>query len=228
MHMLGFASTSASSAPPRNIYLDFGANWGDTLDAYQRLANPRDIAPNAEWEIFAFEASPYVQPFLDDEVRWRNGDSSTRPIPCVPPLGSSEDLAYLIPDVFDEKNITCHRRYFPKATSCVRKVFLAAYNALTPNLTLLSEPLVEARRAEASPAQASRRRRIGAPRFTLVPAAVGVRNGQLPADSISTFMVNPKSRLHETSLKNLTIQVVDVAQWLRANFREVDYVVAKV
>ena len=56
------------SQVPRRIYLDLGANWGDTLTSYRTLASHEHRAAN-NWEIYSFEASPFIMPYVDALVR---------------------------------------------------------------------------------------------------------------------------------------------------------------
>eukprot|EP00966_Prymnesium_polylepis_P273592 6320246-Prymnesium_polylepis.1 len=97
--------------PPRRVYIDAGANWANTLRLYDELETfPRAFFPERfatdalelarrarsaskqPWEIYAFEASPAMQPTVDKFVEYLNGKRS-RPEFLVPPTGSSKAVA---------------------------------------------------------------------------------------------------------------------------------------
>ena len=88
-------ATKAASLLPqsdglRRVYIDAGANWANTLRLY------RDIEPTASrapWEIYAFEASPLITPFLERYCTWLNGGGiGVAPSSCLPQSGSTAHL----------------------------------------------------------------------------------------------------------------------------------------
>ena len=84
--------------PPRRVYIDAGANWANTLRLYRDELDTLSQFPVARstssqpWEIYAFEASPVIQPFVEDFVKHLNG-LAPRPALLVPPIGSSRSHA---------------------------------------------------------------------------------------------------------------------------------------
>ena len=74
----------------RHIYIDAGANWANTLRLF------RDLSPAAAsepWEVYAFEASPLILPFLEEFTRWlSSGRDGTAPTSCLPTSGSTDDF----------------------------------------------------------------------------------------------------------------------------------------
>ena len=65
--------------PPRRVYIDAGANWANTLRLYRDELHKLSRFPvkrstsSQPWEIYAFEASPVIQPFVEDFVKHLNG-----------------------------------------------------------------------------------------------------------------------------------------------------------
>lgn len=96
-----FAATGLRVPTGRNIYIDLGANWANTLRLHEdivrdynlrgRLRTGRDGAPRP-FEVYAFEAAPHIQPYVAAFAEHLN---SGGPPPCVivPPAGSSWVLA---------------------------------------------------------------------------------------------------------------------------------------
>ena len=84
--------------PARRVYIDAGANWANTLRLYRdeldKLSRfPVKLSASTQpWEIYAFEASPVIQPFVEDFVKHLNG-LAPRPALLVPPIGSSRSHA---------------------------------------------------------------------------------------------------------------------------------------
>ena len=76
--------TTISSDCRRQVYLDLGANWANTLRLHHKLQNsirrttrfPVDPSPfnncSYEWEVYSFEASPVIHPFVDAFVKFLN------------------------------------------------------------------------------------------------------------------------------------------------------------
>ena len=63
---------AAVDRAPRHIYIDGGANWGDTTDLFTVLAEPpHDTARN--WEVYSFECFPKMVPHLHQLLQWKNG-----------------------------------------------------------------------------------------------------------------------------------------------------------
>ena len=87
------AAVRNQSSAPRNVYVDVGANWANTLRLYHDVAEHFKLAPHAApWEVYAFEASPYIQPYVEAFVEHLNSGAAP---PCltVPPAGSTWTLA---------------------------------------------------------------------------------------------------------------------------------------
>ena len=72
----------------RRVFIDLGANWANTLRLYEDLMPAMAGQP---WEVYGFEASPFIQPCLEKFVAFLNGQGP-RPPTIVPPSGSSLHL----------------------------------------------------------------------------------------------------------------------------------------
>ena len=90
----------------RRVYMDLGANWANTLRLHHKLkghVRQKTLYPSDpmafdncsyEWEVYAFEASPVMHPFIESFVKHLNGKGPPPPI-VVPPVGGSiQMLAY--------------------------------------------------------------------------------------------------------------------------------------
>ena len=77
----------------RNVFIDMGANWCNTLQLYKLVPEAAQLAwdGGAAWEVFAFEAAPLIAPFVE---RCCEELSKGMPLPpaVVPPAGSSLQL----------------------------------------------------------------------------------------------------------------------------------------
>ena len=124
------AATSARGArgvPQRHVYVDLGVNWGDTLELYRK--GMVDAAHNdaTNWEVYGFEASPLIQPFVDEYVAWLDGGTTSKPVLCVPPTGSSKHLALWAP------RYGCPATPLDAMRACVFGALAAQLAALRPN-----------------------------------------------------------------------------------------------
>ena len=235
----------------RRVYIDAGANWGDTLDSYQHFASPLHRHAN-NWEIYAFDASPLLMPFLDATIRWRNREpNAQRPISCIPPVGSTEDMEHFI------KPMNCTRNWMARANYCIGKKLEPIIAQLEANLTLMSEAVVQQRLdvAKSYPLPADAQ----SPRFTFIPSAVGGAAGAMGAAKISTYLFTKYSYLPsylnlpsvrritneterrrraiqlvredylatQSKRKHLAVRITDLVGWMQRSFTKSDYVVLK-
>lgn len=215
---------------PRLVYIDAGANWGDTIDGYRMLASAAHRNATG-WEVYAFEASPFIMPYLDKLVAWKNAlpsdGSMPPPVTCVPPVGSSEDLMHFTLTV-EPNGSHCYRRSQKLAYACMQSVFHKVYRSMRRDEALMSSATVSKRLASAAQQPQPSPSRGLLPRYTLIPAAVGASAGILKASQIRTFMFDayvPRGILEGSAAD---VQVVDFASWLLESFNVEDYLVLKV
>eukprot|EP00929_Paragymnodinium_shiwhaense_P067954 TRINITY_DN34156_c0_g2_i1.p1 TRINITY_DN34156_c0_g2~~TRINITY_DN34156_c0_g2_i1.p1 ORF type:complete len:433 (+),score=67.34 TRINITY_DN34156_c0_g2_i1:60-1358(+) len=200
--------------PTRFVYLDMGSNWANTLRLHF------DIMPEAyrdePWEVYSFEANPYIQPYVDKYANWLNG-RGRKPDILVPPAGSSGHLGLFAP-----KFGCSYER--DRMMACMDKVFSRRIKALQVNEQLMSKSVIDERLAEARTPAVAR----GKTRYTFVPAAVGGKGGHFPLSEASAKGVIIRgARPGDAAGRKFKIPIVNVVNWLMENFQESDYILAK-
>lgn len=196
----------------RHVYVDMGANWANTLRLWQDMGIKGE---NSSWEVYAFEASPLIQPYVERFTQWLNGKGS-KPELTVPPAGSSAELNQYA------ARCGCPTGDLDAMRQCMWKTFEAQLNRLAPDPALNSSTLIEARLAEAkvrSPEQN---------RYTFIPAAVGVKDTYVSLSETSAKqMIRGGAHSVESSTSTVRVRAVDVVSWLKEHFLEEDYVFLK-
>jgi len=253
------------NATRRYVYLDMGSNWGNTLRFYRDLGAVAPSllrVPAAEWlhkpwEIYAFEASPLIQPYLERFSGFLNGNAPRPQLP-VPPAGSSMHLA-LYAGMYDctrpagdteereEKCVTsliaslairperararCRNKERHKCApfwrNCLSERFEAGLRTLKPEPALLVSGLAQERLLEAQFPNRGTR-----PRFTFVPAAAHGEDGHINLDDVRPEQMirggaHPGAEASRKVRHRMRVPAVDVASWIGANFRPTDIVIAK-
>jgi FkbM family methyltransferase len=197
-----------------------GANWANTLRLWHDMGKAK---PGSHWEVYAFEASPLIQPYVEKFTQWLNGQGP-KPKLVVPPAGSSGHLMKFA------KRCGCSTATQGLMRDCMWKKFDAGLRTLVPDPALNRSELISARLAEARVASRNQTR------YTFIPAAVGAQNGYLdlglatPQQMIRGGAHSNKPVIPTRQLKTsetLRVHVVDVVSWLEANFRQEDYVFVK-
>ena len=218
---------------PRHIFIDLGANWGDTTDSYRFIAAP-EMRAVTNWESYSFEASPLMHGFLDALIAWKNSDggASSRPrYPCVLPAGSSGDRARFAPLVHCPLGVHSNFKWAGRdslvsSQQCLDRAFAAPMRMLAPSPELLRPELLQRRLASAAtPLDPTAQR----PRYTFVPAAVGGDPGWLKMSGraqpwiTAEYLAGRPAKL----VNPVAVPVVDVAEWISRHFSVDDYVVVK-
>ena len=228
--------TAISTDCRRQVYLDLGANWANTLRLHHKLQNsirrttrfPVDPSPfnncSYEWEVYSFEASPVIHPFVDAFVKFLNGKGPKPPI-TIPPIGGSiQMLSYA-------RHFGCPSRHnrseYASMYACMNEIFKEPYAALKVDAALNESALVESRLAEAATPN-----RDAKTRFTFVPAAVGATAGSLhlqwPAGVMTSVRMEDNTVPRPVGVpEHMYVQKVDFVQWLTRHFSANDIVVAK-
>jgi FkbM family methyltransferase len=208
-----FSATSRSNA--RHAYFDLGANWANTLRLYRDVA-PREVVEQHPWEVYAFEASPLIVPYLDTFVKWLNGAGSKPPL-LWPPAGSTQHL-----NKYAER-YGCPASNDENMRQCMFEVFNEPLNKMHPNISLMTSDVINSRIALASspPAQ-------GQDRFVLVPAAAGGSVGTLHLGHVDAQqMIRGGALDNANGGKQYDVPIADVASMLTENFKQDDYIVVK-
>ena len=206
----------------RHIYIDAGANWANTLRLFHDL---EPAAASKPWEVYAFEASPLILPFLEKFARWlSSGSDGAAPTSCLPTSGSTDDLLH-----WSRAGIGCPEHSMDAMRECMWSVFDAPLAALAPDPRLSGERLINHRLSTARQAHAQ-----NSSRYTLIPA--GVSAGPEPISYI-TIDSNPHqlTRGGATTLGRSTnksyeyrVPVVDIVSWIISSFEPVDEVLFKI
>lgn len=220
----------------RRVYVDLGANWANTLRLHDKLQHhvrqstqhPANTATfnncTSEWEIYAFEASPVMHPFVDAFVNHLNGRGN-RPTLTVPPVGGSlQMLAYA-------KHFGCPHRHnkteYASMYRCMNRIFAEPYKALAVDLAFNDSKLIQQRLDEAASPN------VGTTaRYTFVPAAVGAQRGSLdiswPA-GLLLYVDEPEEPVPRPPgvPPGMRVTVVDWPRWLKHHFRPEDIVIVK-
>ena len=209
-----------------NFYIDGGANWGNTLRLAEDLFPNRCAYQNSScWRTVAFEASPFIQPFVEQQTRWLNGELENEPDVCLPRSGSTPHLNRFAPLVGCPNSTSASEEAMRR---CMFVRFDGELRKLKPSTALNSSTLVHERLAGVLNS------RPGS--FTHIPAAVGtqnafthiytsrkqdIRGGATPRPS-DDQSVDPVYHVH-----NFVVPVVDVASWIVSVARPDDFVFLK-
>lgn len=217
------------SRPPRNVYLDLGANWAQTLDLHERLAQLPADAPNRGWEVYSFEASPWIAWYVDKVVAAKNAGATPPALP-FPASGSSSDLRRFA------KDAGCNAR---ASTNEVRSCMLDKYRGKLQSLKL--DPRLNDSRLLAARLGEARRRYAGsAVRYTFVPAAVTAGSGWMDIrQSMLQLLIGGvvttgsasdwtgKLVTQDEFFPVARVPTIDLVDWLKSSFTKRDNVVAK-
>lgn len=216
---------------PRNVYIDLGVNFANTLRLHHDLlpevhANvlASQRSPRA-WEIYGFEASPLIQPYANDFVAWLDG-GAPEPVLRVPPAGSTavfRRYARFFGCCASNRKSNCN--FLP----CMLDLFRAPWATMSPDRRLNSSALVAARLAEAAYPNEK-----PLPRYTFIPAAAGSGAGWLDmkldfAGALSNSINHGRGVIHAKTggSQVLRVRVVDFTGWLREHFRPEDTILLK-
>lgn len=204
-------TTLAPHAVRRHVYVDMGANWANTLRLWRDVAKGRSEL----WEVYAFEASPLIQPYVEEFVVWLNGGGPKPPL-VIPPAGSSTHLKMYA------RMYGCSTTQFRE---CMWKKFKRPLATLKPNPALNSTALVTSRLAEAGHPATFKSR------YTFVPAAVSSANGTLELGVVDADqMIRGGAISYGSGARagvHMTVLMVDVVSWMISHFREDDFIFVK-
>lgn len=200
----------------RHIYLDMGANWANTLRLYESIAGVEHR--NAGYEVYAFEANPFIQTYVNKFVHYLNRQGPKPPI-LIPPAGSNGHLRIY------SRRYRCDVPDKTAMVKCMQKKFTRSLSNLPLNESLNDRDLVASRMADASRALAD----VSKSRFTLIPAAVGAKEGKLEMtrDGALYGIMRGGAMKMSDSQGRISVPVVDVVTWMLTHFRETDYIVMK-
>ena len=192
-----------------NLFVDMGANWANTMRLGPELFPGRD-----SWLTVAFEASPLIQPFLDDYTEFLNGERVDPPTVCLPRSGSTPHLKRYA------AAIGCARRNDDAMRRCIWVIMANRLAALKANPDLNSSTLINERLSEA--VRVSRETcPLGCrDRFIAIPAAVGHRDGWISMWGSPRQLIRggakPASQVPSEKSHLYTVPMIDVIRWLES------------
>ena len=213
---------------PRNVYIDLGVNWCNTIQLFADidadLGNARRSIP---YEVYGFEASPLIQPFAEQFFAWLNGQRKDEPVSCLPRSGSSIHLnlyasAYGCPT----------GRPFTSSMDAMRKCMFAKLKphlqALRPNPQLNDSALISARLDLPRSCPSNARRQAS---YTLIPAAAAAGDGMMLFDNSRTQLIRGgalpvRSWGHHTEA--FAVPSVNIPSWIQRSFSRADHVILKI
>ena len=232
----------------RNIYVDLGANWCNTLDIFQYVPNVATMSNAGQpWHVYAFEASPLIAPYVEKCTKALTRGLPLPPPPVPPTASSGQLLAYA-------SQLGCDKVGGKQARfACMSKALdeslqkLRPDAALSANASLLQTRLERARTRGCKGAEAggsgggggaglrARTRRAGGTTFHLLPAAAGHVGGSMRMAGTPEQMLrggafrtlSNASRLRGRGGDTYEVAQVDVVRWLLRSFTRDDFVVLK-
>lgn len=218
-------STFNTTRMPRQVYIDLGANWGNTMRLYEDIEDAA-LVGKMPWEIYSFEASPFIQPYLERFTAFLNG-LSPAPVITVPPSGSSVHLNLHAPRYgcpHASPGAAWNHPKFEEMRACMFRIFRGQLNNLHADPKLDDMSLIAARLAVADKPP-----HVGAARFTSVPAAAGAADGRLDLGAMTPEQMIRGGASSQTipGLPTWSVPVVNVVSWLVSHFTSEDYVVVK-
>lgn len=199
----------------RKVYIDYGSNWCNTLRLYRDIGGDKGL--EAGWEIYAFEASPIMAPYIEKFVKWLNGDAPKPPL-LVPPAGSTAHMRRYA-ERYGCQNFSINKEY-DKMYKCIQKKFGKALESLKPDMELMNSELVKARLAEADTPPSP-----NTTRYTFVPAAAGGKTGTMRITLNIIDQIRGGSKQASNLHGEVTVPLANVVAWMIEHFSEKDYVV---
>eukprot|EP00928_Gymnodinium_smaydae_P009251 TRINITY_DN13421_c0_g1_i1.p1 TRINITY_DN13421_c0_g1~~TRINITY_DN13421_c0_g1_i1.p1 ORF type:complete len:340 (-),score=65.28 TRINITY_DN13421_c0_g1_i1:174-1193(-) len=201
--------------PRRRVYVDFGANWANTLRLYRDIADKAE-ADSGPWEVYAFEASPLIVPYLSKFVGFLNGDNPKPPLE-IPPAGSTDHLSKYAPQ------FGCGGFKEEAMRECMFQKFQKPLSQMKADKSLMTDEVIREHLAMARtpPSQKDR--------YVLIPAAAGSTDSTMHLGKVDAEqMIRGGALDNDSEGEQTDVPLVDVVSWLISNFSEDDYIVVKV
>ena len=234
----GPAAGPSTTCGARNIYIDAGVNWCNTWQLFKQVPEARSRAEQP-WLVFGFEASPRIAPFAE---RCAQALSAGQPLPSppIPPVGSTRELIKHAPKhncsmsalglrERSEHDRKVYRRH--KLVPCMLRALETPLASLTVDPRLFgNNSLLQHRLALGRSGCMSGGSLRGSGAYTLLPAAVGHRDGQLTMNDGPEAMITGGATHQATSksrIERYRVPQVDLSAWMARSFNEADFVVLK-
>jgi hypothetical protein len=212
---------------PRNIYIDMGVNWCNSLSYFHSGAIQRLAHHGVPWEIWGFEANPLIAPFAD---KCMQALSLGQPLPKspVPPAGSTDKL------VPYSHELNCSASQFSgtkgtmryKMMKCMQHKLRGVLCNLRPDPALSELSTITPRLSRAQCSR-SREARRGRDEYTFLAAAAGNRTGSIDLTLDHEKIIHGGGHSSCASCERSVVPVVDVVRWMLGSFRRADFVFLK-
>ena len=221
---------------PRNVYIDAGVNWGQTLLLHEALPGPSNSTlvksrlhqptfhAATPWLVFGFEPSAFMTAHAQLCADALNAKRSM-PMPPITLASSSSAELYELASRASNCTMQGDRRL-----ECAFAHAAGQLASLTKEAELSEEAL---RRRLATARSCATVRDM----FTIIPAAVGARNGVITLLSSRNALLkgglmlpsaSTASRTDEMKFgQKETARVVDLVGWMRRSFDPTDFVLLK-
>ena len=222
----------APSCGPRNVYLDLGASWCNTMQLYDEIEETRARA--GPWLVAALEASPLIAPHV---ARCAAALTEGLPLPesPVPPTGSSDHLYRFVRDHPTLRQCwrRTHQEFNREGKLCVMQ-----HPEVVANMSRLAADPSLATRGAVHDAMSQTAACPERSTFVAVNAAADAADGEVrmqggnpeqlilggskPRGSGGTYPITQRNRT-----ATFTIQSVDVVRWIRHSVRPQDFLFLK-
>ena len=197
------------------------------MDLHEKLSSLAHIeGTNRPFEVYAFEASPYIAPFVEEAVTNKNLGLPPPVVP-FPTSGSSKDLKR-----FNKENGLPCPTQVDELRKCYLKTYETVLDQLTPSDSLNSSTLINNRLSLAKLAHFGPESK-----YVFIPAAASDKDSWLTLEQCKLGLLiggvttkGPReefSRLGDTCFPPSTVHTVDVPGWIKRSFSETDFVVLK-
>jgi hypothetical protein len=225
-------SSSSNQCRPRNIYIDLGANWCNTLRLHADVPEANAHAhQETNWEVWGFEVLPALLSYVE---RCAAALSAARslPTPPVPPAGSTKDLWRYASLFACERYKSSGKRDLGAMRSCMleklwhRLEQLPVDLGLGANQSLVASRLSAARQCHTEAQQTGSRNRKNVTTFVMIPAAASIHDGTVSLWG-SPHSLIAGGGVSGEGLAPFTAAAADVASWMLRSFSPQDFVILK-
>jgi len=194
------------------VYIDLGVNWCNTLSLYKQTPL---AGQDENWQVYGFEASTLIQPFVEKYFSWLNGDGP-EPDNGLPPSGSSTDLARYA------AKYGCPQQAGDAMRKCMWKALETPLSLLKADPRLNDTNLIENRLSQASIQNGKKMQ------YNFVPAAAGIANEWITLwESPQQVIRGGGLNIQKSFLSPVTVRSVDIPSWIKSNFVFDDIIIIK-
>eukprot|EP00121_Abeoforma_whisleri_P008006 Awhi_evm1s7330 len=211
-----------------------GANWANTLD--WGMETNKETKSTTGWDIYAFEASVYIAPYVDKMVNYLNGHGEM-PVLDFPITGSTPDLLAVSAEekAGCEDKVKDHDAY----RRCMYEKYKPSLLKLRPSPELLEDEEIQKRMKSCHSPNMNPEKNA----YHFIPAAVGTAWEKLKfnhlllhfliggANNVDTWDLNcdtTQDSHDNQECISFDIRVADVIAWIDECFTKDDFVSVKI